>query len=225
MSEIGDEMKRAAILAAIALTSLCLAGVALVLGLILWIDEWAFGSIGWGALHGLLLLLAVAVLVALTIIDLGWRRAGAALLIGLAFGLAVAATVGLDWRHVGRGSDIGPAWLPAVLGGMAVLGLLCGLLGGYLGRARGIAFGVPLGAVLGALFGLLGAAQPGLRIAAAVGLAAGLLVLPIWAASLVFRRGVDTAKLKARFWPAQTIETTKETIEWVRAQMPLARKS
>ena len=31
--------------------------------------------------------------------------------------------------------------------------------------------------------------------------------------------------LKARFTPSQTIETTKETIEWVREQTPLGRKS
>jgi hypothetical protein len=41
----------------------------------------------------------------------------------------------------------------------------------------------------------------------------------------VARRGVDTDALKARFIPTATIETTKETIEWVREQTPLGRKS
>jgi hypothetical protein len=41
----------------------------------------------------------------------------------------------------------------------------------------------------------------------------------------VFRHGIDMGKLKDRFVPVQTIETTKETIEWVREQMPLGRKS
>ena len=42
---------------------------------------------------------------------------------------------------------------------------------------------------------------------------------------IVFRNGIDKEKLRARFVPDQTIETTKETIEWVREQMPLGRKS
>ena len=41
----------------------------------------------------------------------------------------------------------------------------------------------------------------------------------------VSRRGVDAEALKARFLPRQTMDTTKETIEWVRAQTPLGRKS
>ena len=52
----------------------------------------------------------------------------------------------------------------------------------------------------------------------------GLLVWPLWAAALVFRHGLDFGKLKARFLPTETIETTKETIEWVREQLPLGRK-
>jgi hypothetical protein len=52
-----------------------------------------------------------------------------------------------------------------------------------------------------------------------------LLFWPIVAAVFVFRHGIDTAKLRNRFVPVQTIETTKETIEWVREQMPLGRKS
>ena len=58
-----------------------------------------------------------------------------------------------------------------------------------------------------------------------MGVAALLLFWPIVAAFFVFRHGIDTAKLRDRFVPVQTIETTKETIEWVREQMPLGRKS
>ena len=76
------------------------------------------------------------------------------------------------------------------------------------------------------MFGLtFGGAGPGLRVAAALGVAALLLFWPAVAAFLVFRNGVDTDKLRARFVPEKTIETTKETIEWVREQMPLKRKS
>lgn len=75
------------------------------------------------------------------------------------------------------------------------------------------------------IFGLLTAVGSGHRVAAAVGVAALLLVWPIVAAVFVFRHGIDTAKLRKRFVPDVTIETTKETIEWVREQMPLGRKS
>ncbi len=41
----------------------------------------------------------------------------------------------------------------------------------------------------------------------------------------VAREGIDTDALKARFWPQQTVDTAKETIEWVREQTPLGPKS
>ena len=41
----------------------------------------------------------------------------------------------------------------------------------------------------------------------------------------VARGGFDTDALKGRFWPARTIEATKETIEWARERMPLSRRS
>jgi hypothetical protein len=39
------------------------------------------------------------------------------------------------------------------------------------------------------------------------------------------RTGVDGEALMKRFTPTETIELTKETIEWVRARTPLAPKS
>jgi hypothetical protein len=50
-----------------------------------------------------------------------------------------------------------------------------------------------------------------------------LLVWPALAAVLVLTH-IDGKELKQRFVPQQTIETTKETIEWVREQLPLVRK-
>jgi hypothetical protein len=34
------------------------------------------------------------------------------------------------------------------------------------------------------------------------------------------RTGVDVEALKARFYPTQTIETSKETLEWLQSRMP-----
>jgi hypothetical protein len=36
----------------------------------------------------------------------------------------------------------------------------------------------------------------------------------------VSRTGIDVEALKARFTPTQTIETGKETLEWLQRQMP-----
>jgi hypothetical protein len=41
----------------------------------------------------------------------------------------------------------------------------------------------------------------------------------------VAREGIDGDALKARFWPDETITTTKETIEWVRERTPLGPRS
>ena len=34
------------------------------------------------------------------------------------------------------------------------------------------------------------------------------------------RNGVDTEALKQRFYPTATIETSKETLEWLQKRMP-----
>ena len=36
----------------------------------------------------------------------------------------------------------------------------------------------------------------------------------------IARTGVDVEALKARFTPTQTIETSKETLEWLQSKMP-----
>ncbi|MEO8468827.1 MAG: hypothetical protein ABI573_04080 [Chloroflexota bacterium] len=65
----------------------------------------------------------------------------------------------------------------------------------------------------------------GAQVAAALGLFTLLITWPILMGLGIARNGIDTDALKARFYPYQTIETTKETIEWVRERMPLGRKS
>jgi hypothetical protein len=79
--------------------------------------------------------------------------------------------------------------------------------------------------VLGALLGLLTAIALGPRVGAAVGVTVALLIWIAMMARTVASEGVDTDALKARFMPTTTIDTAKETIEWVREQSPLGRKS
>jgi hypothetical protein len=222
-SEIGGEIKRAAALGGAALLLLFFTGGLVVIGLILYLGEAIFGSIGWGVLDGTELLLGIAALLVLAIVDLSWGRVLSAFVVALGVGLVVAALLLVDWGRVGRDTAV-PQWVFPMIAGLVVLGLLGALLGSPFGR--GPAFGAGfVGAVSGALLGLLAAVNTGPRVAAAMGVAALLLFWPCVAAYLVFRHGVDRDKLRARFVPEKTIETTKETIEWVREQLPLKQKS
>jgi hypothetical protein len=222
-AEIIDEIKRAAILGAGALALLIASSSFLLFGLILWLGEAIFGSIGWGVLLGTELLIGVAVLLVLAIIDFGPRRWFAAFVVALGLGLVVFGVLAFDWSALSRQSPGLAAGLIAVAVGAVVVGFVAAVLASPFGRGLASAAFVG-GAVIGALLGLLGWANPGLRVAAAIGVATLLLFLPIVSAVLVFRHGIDTAKLKDRFVPDQTIATTKETIEWVREQMPLGPK-
>ena len=65
----------------------------------------------------------------------------------------------------------------------------------------------------------------GAQVSVALGLLTLFAAWPVLIGLDVGRTGIDTDALKARFFPTQTIETTKETIEWVRERTPLGRKS
>jgi hypothetical protein len=224
-SEIADQVKRAAALGGIALLLLFLSGMLIAVGTLLFIGEAAFGSIGWGVLDGSELLIGTAVLLVFAIIDLSPARAVSAFVVALGVGLVVAGVLAVDWNWVSSHNTGMPAAVVlAVLAGVVAIGLLGAVLGSAFGSAPAVG-GLVVGSVFGVLLGLLAAYDPGPRVAAALGVAALLLFWPVVAGVFVFRNGVDTAKLRKRFVPDQTIETTKETIEWVREQMPLGRKS
>ena len=224
-SEIADEVKRAAALGGIALLLLFLTGILVVVGLLLFLGETIFGSIGWGLLDGAELLLCAVVLLLLAIIDLSPARALMAFVVALGVGLVVAGLLLVDWSYISHhNSGLPDAIVLAVAAGVLVIGALGAVLASPFGRWPVTAAFV-VGAVVGILLGLLASAGPGPRVASAMGVAFLLLFWPIVAAVLVFRHGIDTAKLKSRFVPEQTIATTKETIEWVREQMPLGPKS
>jgi hypothetical protein len=224
-AEIGGEIKRAAALGGLALLMLFLAGILIVVGLTLFVGEAVFGSIGWGLLHGTELLVGGAALLIFAVIDLGWWRAAAAFIVALGVGLAVFGLLAVDWSWVSyRYSGMPSSIALAAVAGAVLAGALGMILGSAFGRGPAM-IGLVVGVACGLLLGLLGSAGPGLRVASAAGVAAFLLFWPTVAAVFVFRHGIDTETLRARFVPEQTIETTKETIEWVREQMPLGRKS
>ncbi len=161
LSEIMDEIKRAAALAGAALGLLVLAGMLTFVGSILWLDEWAFGSIGWGVLHGATGLIALAVVLLLAIIP-------------------------------GSGARIGLGFLIAIIGAV-VAAVALSLVASW-------------------------------NLAIALALFLFLFLWPISAAVFVIPNA-DWDAFKKRYTPEETIETTKETIEWVREQLPLKRKS
>ncbi len=228
--EIKGEVARAALFAGIALASLLLLGFFVGIGILLFVGEWVFGSIGWGLLHGTLLLIAVGVLAVLLAIRV--PRLGVAFLVALVAGAIVAALLGAHlpneaWRGIGEGLNLGvdPGVRPLLVGTLviALVGALAGLaIGSRSGAAAGGLFG---GLVLGAIVGALSALTPDWRVGIAIGVTVWLLAWPILMGVTTAREGIDTEALKARFWPQATIDTTKETIEWAKARMPLGPRS
>jgi hypothetical protein len=235
-ADIADAAKRAAILVGIGIAAGLIAALIVTVGLPLFLGEALFGSMGWGILLGVLLLGAVALAAVIVALRPGVNASvGGPFVVALIVGVVVGVVLGLDLTNrawtiladaVAPGVD--PAWRPllvavvalAVIG--AILGAVLGLMSGGGGAAIG---GLVGGAVAGIALGLLTAFAPGPRVGAAIGVAAGLITwMALMGASLA-RGGFDTEALKDRFWPARTIETTKETIEWARERMPLSRRS
>ncbi len=247
LSEIMDEIKRAFALVALAVSLLVLAAIMLTLGTMLWLDEWAFGSIGWGVVHGSSFMIATAVVAVLVILPNSGPRLGAAFAISLLAAVVAGIVFGLRltnqaWGWVGDsffgslawpdGSAISAFDRPVIVA-VLVLATICGALGlligflageGAAGRLGDAVGGLLVGALVGGLLGGVLGVPMSWPIAAAVGLAVFLILLPVLALILVLP-SADWDGLKKRLTPNQTIETTKETIEWVREQMPLGRKS
>jgi hypothetical protein len=236
LSEIAAEGKRVGILAGLAFVFVFFAGLLVPVGLTLFLGEWLFGSIGWGVLLGGELAIGGALVFVFAALYVPGRRIAAQLLIALVAGLVLAVMLALDLPHRAF-TSLGTSILPSLDPGPRplVVGLLVGavlgaILGIVLGLARRLGAGGTIGAAVGlAVIGLLVGAIVAIDFSPAVAIALGLaLALALWPALLgvdTYRRGIDVEGLKNRFYPRLTIETTKETIEWVRKQRPLGPKS
>ena len=64
------------------------------------------------------------------------------------------------------------------------------------------------------------AATYGRQVGAALGITLGLVTFLAVLAIGVVRTGIDMDALKARFYPDITIDTSKETLEWLQRRMP-----
>jgi hypothetical protein len=230
--EIVGEVKRLVGLALAALGLALLAALLLFLGGILFLGEWLFGSIGWGVLHGVLLLVDVALVLALLALGIPGRRLGRDVIVALGIGVLAGVILGFDLTHRGW-STLGDQVFPnvperATVTAVVSLAIIAAILG-FLARIRsggGSAVGGAVGAaIVGVILGLITAASISPQVGAALGVLAGLLAWPILSGVGVARSGIDGDALKAKFMPDQSIEQAKETIEWVRARVPLAPKS
>jgi hypothetical protein len=229
-SRIKGEVAKVAAFVGIAFAVGLLAIILLFVGSSLFLADWLLGSMGWGVLHGFLLLTAIAVACGLAAVGTSGARIGRAFLVGVAVavGVALLLTLALPNRLYTSIGDsalpgIEPGVRPLVVGAAiwAVIGLVVGLVGALRTSGAGARFGALLGGVVtGALVGAVTAVNTGPQVGIGIGIAVGYLT---WIGVMgmdIARSGVDTDDLKARFLPTQTIETSKETLAWLQSKMP-----
>lgn len=234
LSEIVDEVKRMVALIGAAIGVVILASLLFSIGLLLFLGEWLFGSIGWGVLLGTLLLVDVAAVLVLLALDVTGRRLGASFGIAAIVGILVGVLFVLDLTHKGwtaLGDAVASSYDPSTrtvllaIGAAAAVGAILGLLNRMSGSVGDAIKGIIIGGVLGAIVGGLTVISLPATVGAAVGVLIALVLWPILAARDVMRTGVDGEAIMKKFTPDETIGLTKETIEWVRARMPLVPKS
>ena len=230
MSAIQSEIARVAALVGIAIAVVLLGLMLLVIGTSLFFGEWLLGSLGWGVLHGLLLFTAIAIACSIAAFGVSGRRIGQAFLIGVIVTVVVGVGMALAlpnraYRAIGEGMlpNVEPGVRPLVVGMIAigVLGLLIGVIGAVRSRAMGFRGEWILGgAIAGVLIGAVSAIEPGVQVGVAIGITVGYILWILLMTVDVARTGVDFDALKARFYPTQTIETSKETLAWLQSKMP-----
>jgi hypothetical protein len=229
LGDIVDAVKRMVALGAAAIGILILAATLLFIGGVLFLGEWLFGSIGWGVLLGFLFFLDIALVLFLAALDVSGRRIGTAFIVAVAIGIGFGLVLGFDvlhqgWRSLGdavAANVIADEPTRTVVTAVAGLAIVAGILGGF-GSAL---VGLLVAAAIGALIGWVTSVPISGQIGAALGTLVALLGWPILAGLDVARRGIDTEALGNKFKPDETIELTKETIEWVRARTPLVPRS
>jgi hypothetical protein len=229
LEDVKGEVGRAAALGGLAIACLLLLSLVVSVGGILFTGEWIFGSIGWGVLLGAEMLAAVAVGAVLVAL----RVPGLAADVAVAFlvGLVVALVLGFylpnrlfTWIGDTTNLAIDPALRPLAIAALifGVIGALVGLVGGVkaAGGAGGVFGGLIGGLVAGVLVGAFLAISFGLRVGAALGFAVFFAMMPALMGLRTQRQGINEAELKRRFYPAVTIDTAKESLEWVKARVP-----
>ena len=229
-SAIGGQIARAAALGGVAFAVVLLAGILLVVGTALFTGEWLLGSMGWGIVHGVLVLMGIAVASGLAIVGMSGGRIARSFSVALLIGVLASIVFALDLFNQAY-TAIGDAALPNVEAGVrplvvgmiiwGALGLLLGIGLAFRLTTAGSRFGAIVGLALagvaiGAFTAITFSAQVGVGIGATIGWAAWIVLM----AMDIARTGIDQEALKARFYPVRTIETSKETLEWLQSKMP-----
>jgi hypothetical protein len=231
IGEIAGEVGRVVALAALAIAVLLLASLLLVMGGALFLSEWLLGSMGWGVLHGLLLAAGIAVAAGVLAVGVPGGRLVGWFLVAVVVALAVGGALGLElpnqfYKSVGDSAglsvEIGVRPLVAGLLVGALVGLVLGIGAAALAvESGGGRLATVLGLiVVGALVGAFSTITFGTQVGAAVGITVGYLTWIALMAADLARNGVDTEAIKNRFYPTATIETSKETLEWLQKRMP-----
>ncbi len=188
---------------------------------------------GWGVVHGVAFALAVILACAWLILVNESRSLVAAGIVSVLIGLIVGVVFALNltnqaWTAVADALnlDIDEAWrvLAVAAGLSAIAGAIVGvIIGGTRRSGRAVIDGLVAGVLIGAILGAFTAIAFGERVGAALGVLAAYLAFAGIVGLWLSRKDVDTEAFAARFYPTQTIETTKETVEWLQEQMPGGR--
>lgn len=230
LSEIAGEVGRIAALGALALILVMLAGLLGIIGGALFVGEWLFGSLGWGVLHGILAFGGIAVAAGLLAAGVAGGRIGRSLLGGVLAATIVGMAFGLEWSNrlfaaVGESMrlNLSPEVRPLVVG--LLIGALLGVLAGFAAAARAGTASARTAAivgllVVGAMVGVFSSITFGPQAGSGVGVAVGWLTWICLMGADAARNGINVDGFKERFYPSQTIETGKETIEWLQKRMP-----
>jgi uncharacterized membrane protein YqjE len=238
LSEIAGEIKRMVALIGLALGFVFFALLLILVGLPLFLGDFLFGSMGWGILHGVLFAVAVAAAAIAAALGAGARAIALTFISGVVASIAIALALGSDLAFQGaawlaaRASEalrISPpaGWDTVIAGAVAgaVIGLVLFFVIGlvqYRSLRGALALRVD-GFVLGAFLGALsGAGHYSWPLAVANGLAIGLLVWIVGSAAAA--TSADVATRFSRLTPTTTIETARETWEWVRARIKPATR-
>jgi hypothetical protein len=167
-------------------------------------------------------------------LDVAGRRLGTSFVIGAIVGGIVGVVFALDLTHRGwtaLADAVAGYYDPATrtvllaIGASAGVGAILGLLNRMAGGVSDAIGGIVVGAVIGAIIGGLTVISFPANTGVALGVLTALVVWPILAARDVMQTGVDGEAIMKKFTPDETIGLTKETIEWVRARMPLVPRS
>ncbi len=228
---IAGEVGRVAALGGLALVLVIFAVFLLVIGVALSLGEWLLGSMGWGVVHGVLAFVAVAMAAVLAALGITGRRIGRALLVAVVTAVVVGVILGLNlpnqlYAAIGErtGLAVETGIRPLVVGMLlwGLIGLVAGIVvalrmdasGG--GRFAALAGLIVLGVALGAFTAITFGPQVGAGIGMTIGYITWMALMGVDIA----RTGIDLEALKNRFYPVQTIETSKETLEWLQKRMP-----